>query len=189
MRFFLTTSVFVLAVSTLLATSVMATNKPSELTVGKVEKIDGHKLRVGLTDVITDLKTKIVGQKIRLNSKVAVVSNIASGSGEAKKAVKVYVKDGTASGKLKRRAVQGVITGISGDVITLSHQIKRDREFKVLTDAQTVVKSKKTASESAALTVGLRIVAVGTPTEGGILAKLIHIIPGKAKGVFKTPTP
>ncbi len=185
MKFFLTIAIFSLTIGTLFATSVIAKGKPSELTVGKVEKINGNKMKVGLTDVLMDLKTKVVGQKIKLNSEVAVVSEMATGSGEAKKALKVFVKNSSVSGQLKRRAVKGVITGISGNVITLSHPIKRNETFNVLTDGNTVIKSKNLATTSATLAVGQRIVALGTPAENGLLAKLIHVIPGKATGVFR----
>ncbi|OGG05716.1 hypothetical protein A2872_04720 [Candidatus Gottesmanbacteria bacterium RIFCSPHIGHO2_01_FULL_42_12] len=182
---YLLTLLIALVLSNFLVTTVVAKEKPSEVTVGKVEKINGNRLKVGLTDILMDLKTKVVGRKIKLDSKVAVVSELATRSGNLKKALKIFVKEGTPSGQLKRRAVQGVITGISGNVITLAHQTKQERKFNVLMDSQTIIKSKNSASGSAALVVGVRIVAMGTPTEAGLLAKLIHVIPGKATGVFR----
>ena len=103
---------------------------------------------------------------------------------------KILVREATASvsAQLKRRAIMGVISALSGNTITLTHQIQKDRTFTVFFDSNTLIKSKSTASSSATLAVGQRIIAVGSLKDAGILAKLIHIIPGKATGVFNRPT-
>lgn len=106
------------------------------------------------------------------------------------KTQKILVREAAAteSAKFKRRAVMGVISALNGNTITLTHQIQRDRTFTVFFDSNTVFKSKSVATTSASLAVGQRIVAVGSLKDAGILAKLIHIIPGRATGVFNRPT-
>src|SRR3972149_2108981 len=93
----------------------------------------------------------------------------------------------SASALLKRRAVMGIIQAIDGDTLTLSHQIKTESKYTVFLTPDTIIKSKS-ATSSASLTVGLRIAVVGVPGAGGITARLIHIIPGRAVGVFSRPT-
>lgn len=110
---------------------------------------------------------------------------ISTKSGKLTKLEKVMIKEATVSAQGKRRAVHGIITSIDGSLITLVHQIHRDRSYQVETNSSTVIKSKD-ATASASLAVEIRIVAVGDlNTSGVIVAKRIHIIPGKAIGIFK----
>lgn len=106
------------------------------------------------------------------------------------KTQKILVRDAAASvsAQLKRRAVMGVISALNGNTITLTHQIQRDRSYTVFFDSNTLIKTKSEATTSAALAVGQRIIAVGILKDTGILARLIHIIPGRATGVFNRPT-
>lgn len=98
----------------------------------------------------------------------------------------------------KRHAVQGIIIQISGSLLTIAHQIHRDRLTQVLVSDATLIKTKtkesspSTSLESSSsatlgvLQVGYRIVAVGDLNENGIIvARMIHIIPGKAKGIYR----
>ena len=103
---------------------------------------------------------------------------------------KILVREATASvsAQLKRRAVMGVISALNSNTITLTHQIQRDRTFTVFFDSNTIIKSKSVATTSASLAVGQRIVAIGSLKDTGILARLIHIIPGRATGVFARPS-
>lgn len=103
---------------------------------------------------------------------------------------KILVREAaaTASAQFKRRAVMGVISALNGNTITLTHQIQRDRFYTVFFDSNTLIKLKSEATTSAALTVGQRIIAVGSTKDTGILAKLIHIIPGRAIGIFTRPS-
>lgn len=107
-------------------------------------------------------------------------------SGKVKGLKNVKLSEASPSAQLrKRHAIQGLISEIGGNVITLVHQIQQDRVNFVLTNSQTVITGKGIdASGSATLTVGQRIAAVGENTDEGLLAKRIHIIPGKATGVF-----
>ena len=52
------------------------------------------------------------------------------------------MKKATASAKLNRKAVNGVVTAVSGNSITLAHQIHRDRIFQVTTNEETYIKVK-----------------------------------------------
>ena|SRR3989344_2621270 len=104
------------------------------------------------------------------------------------KARKIFVREASASAsaQFKRRAVMGVISTLNGNTITLTHRIQTDRVYTVYFDSNTIIKSKSSATSSAALAVGQRIAAVGILKDVGILAKLIHIIPGRT--VSPVPT-
>lgn len=177
----------------------------SKVIVGKVEKVSENKVTLEekkgkkKTEAIIDQDTKVVGQErkalrweeIKVKDKIAIISTEsaawATRGGERRKALKVFVKPATSSGELKRRAVQGIITNISGLTITLAHQIQRDRVYTVVVNEQTVIKIKGVEKATMAdLKVGQRMAAVGNLTgTGGILAKRIHVIPGKATGIFE----
>lgn len=103
------------------------------------------------------------------------------------KVQRVVVKNATSSAQLKRRAAMGIIQTISSQTLTLTHQIKKDQIYTVFLTSQTVVKSKA-ATGSASLAVGQRVAVVGDLVSGGISAKLIHIIPGLARGLLATPS-
>ncbi len=104
---------------------------------------------------------------------------------KVKKLEKIEVREATQSAQGKRHAIQGLVTAIDGLMITLVHQIQRDRVYKVLYSSSTLIKSKE-SSGSASLQVGLRIIVVGDLNDQGVLvAKRIFVIPGKATGIFK----
>jgi hypothetical protein len=71
-------------------------------------------------------------------------------------------------------------------MVTIAHQIRRDKIYTVYYSADTVIKIKGMENATGAdLAVGQRIAAVGEPAdEGTVLAKRIHVIPGRATGVF-----
>lgn len=183
---------------------------------GKVEKINDKQVEVkqknnGKTEVMSiDKNTKVVNEKnkpikassIKMNDSTLVIPETVSATDAAriKKAVKIYVKTATDSAQFstsKRQAVQGVVTEISGNTITLAHQIQRTRLFNILVTESTIYKSAGVGSQSATLTdikVGSRITAVGTNDgTGTIVAAKIHIIPGAGTGIFNrlpvTPIP
>lgn len=165
---------------------------PNSLTIEKHEKPEKIK-------TILDKGTKIIDQNkkplkptsLKINDLVAIIATesgeFATSSGEPKKAVKVFVKEATESAQMKRRAVQGVISNITESIITLTHQIQTKRTYSLLINEQTIIVIKGvTPATPTDLKVGQRIAAVGDLTETGILvAKRIHVIPGKAVGVFK----
>lgn len=180
-------------------------SKNNQAVIGSVESVTGstvvleEKKSKKKTEAVVGQDTRIIGQDkkllkvgaLKLKDLIAIVS---SGSGDATdsgklKVIKIFVKEATVAAQLKRRAVQGVITKISGNVLSLTHQIQRDRTYTVVVTEQTVIKLKSEeatgSANLASLVVGQRIVAVGEPSDSGIVAKLIHVIPGKAIGIFK----
>lgn len=179
-------------------------DKKQEALIGNVDSLTNSSVIVeekkgNKTETQIDKTTKVVGKdkktlrlnQLKLKDKVAIISTDsanATGSGK-KKALKIFVKqlNATESAELKKRAVHGIIQSMSGSLLTVVHQIQQDRATNVLINSATVIKSKnQTATGSASLQVGQRIVALGDPqTDGSLLAKRIHVIPGKAKGVFK----
>lgn len=182
-----------------------ASKEEKNVVIGEVDEVTNKKVVVDdkkqniKTEAVIDNKTKVVGQnkkllkvsQIKIKDKVALIStdsgSAATDGAKIKKAVKIFVKPASPSAELKRRAVQGIIDGINGVTITLVHQIQRDRTFTVIVDSQTAIKIKGiTDSTLDSLQVGQRIVAMGdTDGAGAILAKRIHVIPGKATGIFK----
>ena len=128
-------------------------------------------------------------KKLGVEKMKEALESTKSGVGQLKKLSKVSVVQATSAAQLKRRAVMGVISDIIGNIINLVHQIQRDRTYRVLVNEQTVyhIKGIATGSGSLAdLSIGQRIAAVGDLAEdGGILAKRIHVIPGKATGIFQ----
>ncbi len=179
--------------------------------VGDVNGVNGQRLTIndrkaGNTEVTVDGDTQIIGKgnrpvklgSLKVRDLIAVVSSdsgkLASGGGNVR-IKKIFVKEASESATSRRRAVSGVITGINGSELTVSHLIQRDRTFKVLMDANTQIHTSNknssgsatpTASGSATLAVGMRVAAVGNLVDGGgILAKIIHVIPGNATGAFK----
>lgn len=184
----------------------------SKVTIGSVDEVKKNSVVVedkkgnNKTEGTIDTKTKIVGHDkkeikigaIKLKDIIALISTesaeTTSGSGKFK-VKKIFIKEASESAQIKRSAISGVIVDISGSTITVAHQIQRDRLYKVITNAQTEITGKSSEASASAeasgsatplqLAVGMRIAAVGENVNGSIVAKRIHIIPGKAIGVFK----
>lgn len=115
-----------------------------------------------------------------------VSSDSSQLDGNIGKVMKLKVRTASSSAQLKRHAVSGVITEVGDGVLTIAHLIHRDRVYTIFVDDLTVIAMKgKEAATFADLVVGQRIAAVGAPTDSGLLAKRIHVIPGKATGVFQ----
>lgn len=173
------------------------------VNIGQVESVGNNKLVIeeknkkNKIEAVIDKNTQISGkgrdklniQSINKKDKVAIISSDSGkeASKEAKRATKIFVKDGTASAQSKRRAVHGIITEINGLNITLAHQIHRDRIYNLVLTSSTLIKIKGIQDASpSALQVGQRIAAVGDLGANGVLiARRVHIIPGKAVGVFR----
>lgn len=183
------------------------TPTPPQATIGNVKQVTPDRIIVEekkikkQTEAVVDKNTKIIGQdnkilkleKVKPKDLVAIISTESGTPTDGlkiKKVLKIYVRQATDSAQTKqskRHALQGLITNISGEIITLAHQIHRERVYTLLVDAQTVIKIKGTETASLAdLAVGQRIAAVGDLNEEGIIvAKRIHVIPGKATGLFE----
>lgn len=165
--------------------------------IGQVEKMTGQKITLkndqeaSGESVEIDQKTKIVG-KLKVDDKIAAIweNETASGEGGLKRAIKIFVKPASESGELsqsKREAIQGIVTNISGNTLTVTHQIQRNRVFTVILNSQTVIKFNGVADATAsAIQVGQRIVAMGENTGNNtIVAKRVIVIPGKATGILE----
>ena len=181
-----------------------------KVTIGSVDKVTENSVTVEnkkdkqKTEALIDKATKLIGANnkpvklgaLKLKDLIAIISSdsAAATSGGKLKVKKIFVKEASSSAQLKRRAVMGVITNIQGNTLTLTHQIQRDRTYTVIVSEQTIIHQKTSEASGSAtlasLSVGMRIAAVGDLNEGGgIIAKRIHIIPGKATGVFNKNPP
>lgn len=125
---------------------------------------------------------------IKKDDRIAIVGteSATEHKGKIGKALKIFIKEATTSGQSKRRAIQGVVLSIDGTTINIAHQIHRDRTNSVFTDSATIFKIKGIENGSIAdVKAGNRIVAMGEATNSGILARRVHVIPGKATGIFR----
>lgn len=175
-------------------------NKDSQSQTSKEDKKNsdgnkpGYKFQNDLSDptVTPGKKRNDEHPKIGAGKLKNILDDIENeGSEAAKKKFgkinRLSFKEATGSSQSKRRAISGVITAIEKGVITLAHIIHRERITTILTDGSTVVHMKgNDAASIADLTVGMRIAVVGdiSSSQSGLLAKRIHVIPGKAVGVF-----
>jgi len=169
MKYFLVIVIFILlsVISVSFTTAAKPDQNPGTLTSS--EKIS---LKIG------PAKVKEILTQINSNRPASKSGNL--------KVHKIQVKPASPSAQLKRRAVMGVIEEINGNTITLTHQIKTNSKYTIILTPDTIIKSKSLATSSASLAVGQRIAVVGEPGTGGITARLIHIIPGRAIGVLPT---
>lgn len=140
----------------------------NKVKIEKPEKIGGKKM----TDLLSEEGTT------------------SASSNKHLKLEKMETKETSNGAQLKRHAITGVIIDISNGVITLAHQIHRERTYIVYYNNSTEISMKDnnssaSASLSSGLSVGMRIAVVGIPTDTGLIATRIHVIPGKAIGVFK----
>ena len=96
-----------------------------------------------------------------------------------------------------RLAVHGKVVDISQEekIISLKH-LKQDLAYEIeITDETTITKKvgeKISKIKFEEIEIGDRLVAIGTKEKenGTITAKIVHVIPGLAKGLEKiTPTP
>ncbi len=135
------------------------------------------------------LETKKVSENpkkigtLKMKELLASESTSSSASGVYRNLKKFTAREATSTATLKRHALSGVITGVAEGTLTIAHLIQRDRIYTVFYNVNTVITSKNGLPGSA-FSVGMRVACVGEPIEGGLLAKQIHIIPGKAVGAF-----
>jgi len=186
-----------------------SSNSHGNASVGEVKEVNPNKITIEENktnkkiEADVDEDTEVIHQNnrgssinrgkgstssIRKDDTVALVSTDSAGRKEGKigKVLKIFVKEATTSGQSKRRAIQGVVLSIDGSTINIAHQIHRDRTNIVFTDSATLFKIKGIEDGSIAdVNVGNRIAAVGEATGSGILARRVHVIPGKATGIFR----
>ncbi|RJR24350.1 hypothetical protein C4578_03120 [Candidatus Microgenomates bacterium] len=179
-------------------------SESKRMTVGEVEEIKGNKISVEdkkekkTKEIILEGKTRIINQNnkaINLNQvkpkdKVAIIATegpLATDTAGLTNRFKVYVKQQREIRETRRRAVHGVITAVSGSSITLTHQTQRDRISNLIVTESTEIKIKGAETGTLSdLAPGLRIAAVGDANSEGVLeAVRIHVIPGKATGIWE----
>lgn len=187
-------------------TPATATTPPGQVkkaTVGQVQEVKNNSITVKdkaakITTTQADTTTQITAQnkktlklsEIKANDLVAIIESTESAT--TKKATKIFVKQATVKAT-KRQAISGVITNIAEAEITLTHQIQTERVNTILFDKNTEVKIKGvTTATTANLEAGQRVVVVGDRDEdNNLVARVIHVIPGKATGIVtkKSPLP
>jgi len=164
--------------------------KPGKVTVKDSGKKNPDAASIDASTIILNSKNKplkITGVKLNDKTLVLLAEN-GTATGAARKAIKVYVRTASESATLasKRQAIHGIVTGISGPVVTIAHQIQRDRIYTFSVFDTTVIKIKGIEAASLAqVPVGSRVSAVmDRDAGGGWVAKWLHVIPGKATGIF-----
>lgn len=97
--------------------------------------------------------------------------------------------------KPSKKAVYGIVEAGGKNTITIKHP-KKDAIWVLQTNSKTMVTKKMDGkiekTQVSAIEAGDRIVAVGEAVkdkENTLLAKLIHVIPGKAKELLGSPNP
>jgi hypothetical protein len=161
-----------------------ATEKTRETTVNPTPKIISDQVVKFLQEKPKPEKPA----KIGAGKMKELISLESSRSGIATVSVRIKKMESalaSPSSTLKRHAISGVITSVSSSVITISHQTQTGRVNTIYFNASTVITVKgSTIGSAGELIIGARIAAVGEPADDGLLAKRIHVIPGKATGVF-----
>lgn len=95
-------------------------------------------------------------------------------------------REATPGAVMKRHAISGVITGLGDSRIIISHQTQRERVNTVYYNEATLVKIKDNpAATTADLAIGQRIAASGEVVDGTLLARRIHVIPGRGTGLME----
>lgn len=93
-----------------------------------------------------------------------------------------------------KRAVYGIVQEKSAGKLTIKHP-KKDETWTIKTDGKTKFSAKLDGKIGKVkfddIEVGDRIISIGIPTKESntLLTKLIHVIPGKAKGLLASPSP
>lgn len=171
-------------------------NTQEQVLPGKPDFVlDRQQIVRSKSEVTSDLATDFLQNRIseRTERKLGaarireMLSDGATNSAKTRgrSLVAMDAKEASRGARLSRHAVMGVITELAPGVITLSHQVQRELVSVVLYNASTIFSVKGITNASAAnLAVGMRITAVGLRSEEGLLAKLVHVIPGNATGVF-----
>lgn len=167
-----------------------------KVNVGRVDKVLPGKIqgqsRGKKFEVNTDQNTQIVekpsGKKLNLGQlkRGDQIATIADPNATTPSAKLVLVKQATDSAKpQKRRAVYGLVRQIDGNILTVSHPIKDNPRYKVGVAETTTIKIKGLVSPTVAdIKVDDRVASVGNWLGDVLVAKRVHVIPGKATGLF-----
>lgn len=173
-----------------------------ELEDGDKEEEDDLPRRWPSNDKDPVLDTKRIGEFIKIASKSSqldvlkkrgvtqlreIFTYSATRSATLAQDIKVRrltMREATSPATLRRHALSGIITATGEGSITITHMTARDRSAMIYYNADTKVTT--TDGEQAGVVqfaVGMRVAAVGEPVGDSLLAKRIHIIPGKAVGI------
>ena len=170
-----------------------------DVTVGTVEEVgpnkigvktkQGQKVEIG-TDNNTKFLEKPSGRKLVPGQikKADMVATVATASAQATISAKlVLVRSATDSAVLKkRRAVYGLVRSISGNILVVSHPIRDNPRYTIQVVETTSVKIKGFAQATIGdVRVGDRMAAVGNWQDEVLVAKRVHVIPGKAIGLLE----
>lgn len=184
-------------------------------TVGNVERVTTSSIVVEEKKFKQQIETKVDKntiiknqdnktlelRKIKPKDEVAIITekgstdnNITIAPGEDSsldKAARIYVNQATSSAQSKRHAVQGIITNVAGNNISIAHLQQTNRNFTFSVSDETVVKVEHIDNATIEyLKAGQLIVAVGDLTDQNILmASWIHVIKDVESSVPVTPVP
>jgi len=168
----------------------------ADVNVGTVEEVKPGKVKIKTkgknAEIETDENTEIIekpsGKKlapgqIKKNDKIATFKKDAQATGSADL---VLVKPATESAKFKkRRGIYGLVRNINGTSIVISHPIKDDPRYTIQVTENTFIKIKGVEGATIAdISLNDRLTAVGNWDGDVLVVKRIHIIPGKATGLF-----
>lgn len=164
-------------------------NKPMVNTTAKPTKAATQGVAASRSKEVKDFKQNkplgIKQEKIGAGKIKEMLTLDSTQSGAPGKLKHFKVQEASQAAVMKRHAVSGVITQLGAGTLTIAHQIQTDRTTVILFNANTIITGKSdAASGSGQLQTGVRITAVGIPSAEGLLATRIHIIPGRAIGVF-----
>ena len=182
--------------------------KTEDVNVGQIENVQPGRVEVKSQgkkfDVFTNESTVIlekpngkplsVGQ-LKKNDQIAIFATPSANATKSARLLLIRSATGSATTSAglaaKRRAVYGLIREINGTVLTISHPIKDNPKYQVEVIDLTQIKIKGIAAPTLGdLKVGDRVSAVGIWDGDILVAKIVHVIPGKATGLFnKVGTP
>jgi hypothetical protein len=174
-----------------------------EVAVGRVENVKPGKIEVmsrgKKIEVNTATGTAIIEKpsgkplnlgQLKKNDQIATIATPSATATISARLVLVRPATGSAtiSATLKpaRRAVYGLVREINGNILTVSHPLKDNPRYKVQVIDTTLIKIKGLAAPTLAdIKVGDRVAAVGNWSNDILVAKRVHVIPGKAVGLFE----
>lgn len=168
----------------------------TDINVGTVDRVSPGKVKIKThgksVEVTTNKNTKIIDKpsgkvlspgQIKKNDKIATFSSEATGSADL-----ILVKSASPSASLqkKRRAVYGLVRSIDGNNIVVSHPIKDNPRYTIQVTGNTFIKIKGLVSATIAdINLNDRLTAVGNWDGDVLVVKRIHVIPGRAIGLFE----
>ncbi|HOZ03544.1 MAG TPA: hypothetical protein PKX78_03565 [Candidatus Woesebacteria bacterium] len=127
----------------------------------------------------------------KLMSELNQEGTASAGFEEQERFQNMQAEPATETAEMRRHAVSGVVTSVEEGKLVLSHQVHRERVNTIYLNSSTIISSKGGVGLTVAeITVGMRLAVVGIPSDDGLLASRVHVIPGLASGVFeKNPVP